>query len=230
MFDLKVLKNLKILLVEDDETILKELEKTLQIFVNEVFIAKNGKDAYSIYKLEKPDIVLTDIKMPILNGVELTKKIRESDYTTPIILMSAYSEQETLLKALNLGVDGYIIKPVELEELISGCVNSVKRKHSKSSDLIITFKNGLIFNNSTKELTYDGNCVELGIKEFGLLEMFINHREKAITKENIVSTLWPCDEITDSALKCVLSRLRKKIGEEHIVNIKGYGWKFTLEP
>lgn len=226
--DLIVLKNLKILVVEDDVPILIELEKTLQIFFDVVYTAQNGHDAYLIYKREKPDMVITDIKMPLVNGIEFIKKIRAEDYDTSIVLMSAYSEQETLLKALNLGVDGYIIKPVELEELLSNCLKSIKRQKNNAFSEKISFENGLIYHSLTKELTFDGAVVELGVKELRLLELFLENREKTMSKEYIVSTLWPLDEITDSAIKSLLSRLRKKVGENHIVNIKGYGWKFML--
>jgi two-component system, OmpR family, response regulator VanR len=226
--NLMILKHLSVLVVEDDVPILIELEKTLQIFFNVVYTAQNGHDAYLIYQRKKPDMVITDIKMPLLNGIDFIKKIREEDYDTSIVLMSAYSEQETLLKALNLGVDGYIIKPVELEELLNNCLKNLKRQKNNTFFEKVSFKNGLMYHNLTKELTHNGKAIELGIKELRLLELFLENREKTMSKEYIVSTLWPLDEITDSALKSVLSRLRKKIGEEHIINVKGYGWKFTL--
>lgn len=220
-------KDLNVLIVEDDEIILNELLATTSILFKEVFTAKNGQDGYLIFEFNKIDIILTDIKMPLLDGIGLVKKIREKNCECPIVVLSSYSEQSTLLKVLNLGVDGYLIKPVEFYELVDILLKATRIYTNKTTQ-IISFRNNKLFNTATKELLCDGKYIELGSKELLLLELFIKHQHKALSKNDIISTLWPLDEITDSALKGVLNRLRKKIGEEHIINIKGFGWKFSI--
>jgi len=225
--DISVLKKLNILIVEDDAIILDELAKTASMFFSEVFCAKNGQDAYATYGFEKIDLIVTDIKMPVIDGVTLIKKVREKDYETPIIVLSSYSEQETLLKVLNLGVSGYLVKPIEFEEFVQA-LQKATRRYANNDKQIFALNGDRFFNRQTKELFYDGKNVDLGTKELALLELFIENADKTIGKDAIISTLWPLDEITDSALKGVLNRLRKKIGEEHIVNVKGFGWKFSV--
>lgn len=226
--DITVLRNLSILIVEDDELVLHELEKTASILFKNVYSAKNGQDGFSVFEYESIDIVLTDIKMPILDGMGLVRKIRERSYEIPIVLLSSYSEQDMLLKILNLGVDGYLIKPVEFHELVETLLKATRRYNNKEAQ-IISFRSGKLFNTLTKELFLDGKNVELGAKELALLELFLKNRDRTISKEEITSTLWPLEEITDSALKGVLNRVRNKIGDEHIRNIKGFGWKFCID-
>lgn len=226
--DISVLKTLNVLIVEDDEIVLNELFATTSILFKEVFTARNGQDGYLIFEFNKIDIILTDIKMPILDGIEFVNKIREKNAECPIIVLSSYSEQSTLLKMLNLGVDGYLIKPIEFYELVETLLRTTRLYSNKTARLIY-FKNNKLFNTATKELFCNSQYIELGSKELLLLELFINNQNKALSKNDIISTLWPLDEITDSALKGVLNRLRKKIGEEHIINVKGFGWKFSID-
>jgi len=225
--NLTMLKNLNILIAEDDAIILDELYKTTSILFKEVFTAVNGQDAYSIFEYEKIDLIITDLKMPLLGGMDLIKKIRKKNYEIPIIILSSFSEQETLLKALNLGVSGYLIKPVEFYELVDILLKAARCYDDKQMQ-IIAFHNGKLFNTQTKELFFEGKNIELGAKELALLELFLKNNNKTISKNEIITSLWPLDEITDSALKGVLNRLRKKIGEDHIINVKGFGWKFCV--
>ncbi|MEW6552000.1 MAG: response regulator transcription factor [Campylobacterota bacterium] len=226
--DISVLKTLNVLIVEDDEIVLNELFATTSILFKEVFTARNGQDGYLIFEFNKIDIILTDIKMPILDGIGFVNKIREKNSECPIIVLSSYSEQSTLLKMLNLGVDGYLIKPIEFYELVETLLRA-SRLYSNKTARLIYFNNNKLFNTATKELFCNGQYIELGSKELLLLELFINNQNKTLSKNDIISTLWPLDEITDSALKGVLNRLRKKIGEEHIINVKGFGWKFSID-
>lgn len=226
--DIATLKKLTILIVEDDKIVLDELKKTASIFFKKVHTAQNGHEAYGIFEFETIDLLLTDIKMPLFDGVGLIRKIREKDYRLPIVVLSSYSEKETLLQIVNLGVDGYLVKPVELQSLIGVLLKALRRCEDEAAQ-IVSFKNNKIFNVSTKELFSNGKVTGLGIKELSLLELLIRNKNKALSKEDIVAALWPFEEVTDSALKGVLNRLRKKIGEEYIVNIKGYGWKFSIE-
>ncbi|MFW6307716.1 MAG: response regulator transcription factor, partial [Campylobacterales bacterium] len=103
-------KHLSLLFVEDDSIILEESVKTLEIFFDKVYSASNGKEALEIYRVQKPNIILSDIFMPNIGGLELVQTIREDDYKTPIIFLSAYSNRDILLKSINLSLDAYLIK------------------------------------------------------------------------------------------------------------------------
>ncbi len=226
-YDAHVLKNLTVLIAEDDIAVLNDMVQILSIFFKEVLQASNGEEAFTLYKAKKPNIVLSDIRMPISDGLAFAKQIRNIDQTTPILFISSYSEYTVLMKALNSGVDGYIIKPIELNEILQTITKSLRRSGIFEED-IVRFKNDILYNISTKELSQDGLIIDLGGKEHALLSVFLHNRKRTLTKTEIVDELWPLDEITDSALKSLLNRLRKKIGEEGIINVKNCGWRLSL--
>lgn len=223
---LKVFKNLSVLLVEDDLLIIEEMIKTLEIFFDKVYSANDGESALFIYKEMKPDIILSDIVIPKLSGLELAKAIRKENYKTPIVFLSAYSDRDTLLNSINLGLSAYLVKPFSLEELLEACYKSLARGDVEGR---VDFKNGVIYDIKKKELSKDGDLVDAGSKEKALLELLLRHTDKTLSKEEIVYELWPLDSISDSALKSLLSRLRKKIGEERLINVRGGGWRLCLD-
>jgi two-component system, OmpR family, response regulator VanR len=226
--EVHLLKNLTILVVEDDSAVLNDMVQMLSIFFKEVVQASNGAEAFLLYQEKKPHIILTDVQMPISDGLSLVKQIRTADPVTPILLISSYSEHTVLMKALNSGVDGYIIKPLELNEILQTITESLRRS-GIVKEKTVCFKKDILYNLSTKELSQDGLIIDLGVKEHALLSFFLHNRERTLTKIEIVDELWPLDEITDGALKSLLNRLRKKIGEEHIVNVKNIGWRLSLD-
>jgi len=226
-YDLHQLKNLTVLLAEDDKAVLNDMAQMLSIFFKEVLLASNGEEALRLYETKKPDIILSDIQMPLTDGVWLVKKIRASDYVTPILLISSYSEQSVLMNVVNSGIDGYIVKPIELEEVLASIINSLKRSEKPNVNTV-HLKNGMTYNLTTKELRKDGLFIDLGIKEHALFLFFLRHLNKTLTKKEIVDEIWPLDEISDSAFKGLLNRLRKKIGEESIENDKQNGWRLRL--
>ncbi|MFP4332255.1 MAG: response regulator transcription factor [Campylobacterales bacterium] len=221
-------KHLSLLFVEDDSIILEESVKTLEIFFDKVYSASNGKEALEIYRVQKPNIILSDIFMPNIGGLELVQTIREDDYKTPIIFLSAYSNRDILLKSINLSLDAYLIKPFTLEELLEACYKSVERIEKEFCEQI-DFKNGMIYDIKKKELKNGKTIIDMGSKEKALLELLFAKRDKTLSKEEIVYELWPLDSISNSALKSLLSRLRKKIGEDRLTNIRAGGWRLCLE-
>ena len=218
------LKKMSILLIEDDEIIQKETAETLNIFFDKVYVANNGYEGFESYEINRPNIVLSDIKMPVMDGLSLTNKIRMGDYLTPIILLTSHSDQKTLLKAVNSGIDGYILKPIELEDMLNTFSKAIKRFTQKKQ--IITFKNGLVYNMATEEIFINGEPLILGKKEKELLNLFIK-KNKTLSKEEIEAHLWPLESITNSALKNLLNRVRSKVGKDLIVSIKGSGWRLN---
>lgn len=106
--DVLLLRNKNILLAEDDKVVREQMGATLEMVFREVFVVKDGEEAFRVYEEKKPDILLVDIMMPKKDGLKLVKQIREKDYDTPIVMLSSFSDQEYLMKALNLSVDGYL--------------------------------------------------------------------------------------------------------------------------
>jgi DNA-binding response OmpR family regulator len=137
--------------------------------------------------------------------------------------MSSFAEQEMLLSAANLSIDGYLVKPVELEKLTFSICRAIQRTH-KSDGLVVLGKN-LFYNSATKELYHNGTVVTLGIKEQELLALLLNNRHTTITKDEIAKALWPLDPICESAIKNIVLRLRKKLGVNIIVSVRGIGYR-----
>ena len=115
--EMQKIKDISILLAEDEEELREFLKEYLQIFFTKVHTAESGDEAYKLYEDKKPDIIITDINMPSMDGLTLISKIREDDSDTKIIVMSAHSEEEKLLKAIELHLETYLIKPINAEKL-----------------------------------------------------------------------------------------------------------------
>ncbi|MBU3013421.1 diguanylate cyclase [Poseidonibacter lekithochrous] len=116
--DSKYIKKINLLYVEDEESVREILSKKLERFVKELYVAKDGEDGYSKYLELKPDIILTDITMPKLNGIEMSKKIREDNKTIPIIIISAHSDSNFLIDAIDCGITSYLLKPINKNKLL----------------------------------------------------------------------------------------------------------------
>ena len=223
-YKLEILKKLKILLIEDEFLVRNQTQKILGVFFNHVIVAANGIEALELLE-QSPDLILCDIKMPQMDGLTFAKRLRAMNNDTPIILLTSYSDQETLLKAVNLGIDGYLLKPIELDQLLEALERVVK-KLKINEDIVLLGKN-LTYNVLSNELYKDGKIITLGKKERLMLKLFIENPNRTLTKDEIIATIWDFDDITDSALKNLLGRLRSKIGYDLVVSVKNLGWKIN---
>ena len=219
------LKNFTLLYAEDDNEIQKEMAEYFQSYFKEVFVADNGNDALNLYKKHKPDVLILDIYMPHLSGLELAKYVREDDYITKIVLVTAYSKDTIMLEALNINVNHYIIKPATLYK-IKEMLHKISIELSRNAVNIIDFSENVYFNLSLKKL-YDNNVeIRLNKKESDLLELFIKNRDKTITMEDIMSSCWSdiFSEVSINSVKSLVSNLRKKLPEDTILNTYGVGY------
>lgn len=225
--NLSLLKNKKVLFAEDDIIMRDQMSEVLSMLFKKVFIAKDGKEAYSLYEEETPDLIITDIKMPIVDGLAFIEKVRHRNYDIPIILLTNYSEKDYLVHAANLSIDGYILKPVEFNLLTKTILKAMKRLHEKEE--IISLNNELFYNVVTQELYKKGVIVPLGGKELALLKLLIKNRPKTITKEEISEELWPLECICESAIKNLILRIRKKLSTDIIMSVRGVGYRLIIE-
>lgn len=223
--DLQILKKMTILWVEDDPLVLEQIAVLLSIFFKRVLTAESGEKAYELYEDEQPDIILSDLEIPKIGGIELFYMIRMKNQTIPIIVLSAYSDRNILLKAANAQIDGYIVKPVELETLLDAFRKVLPKMSVKRQ--IFTFQNGLIYNLLTEELFKETQLIALGKKEKKLLNLFVSNKDRVIEKDELIAHIWIHEDVSESALKNLLNRLRNKIGFELIVSVKGSGWKLN---
>jgi DNA-binding response OmpR family regulator len=161
--------------------------------------------------------------MPKMDGLSLVKKIRKHNYDIPIILLTSFSEQEFLLDASNLSVDGYLVKPVELEKLTYTLCRAVQRIPNNFTCILLNEQ--IVYNSDTQEFYFDGKLIILGNKEQKLLILLVENRHRTVTKEEIEKTLWPLDSVSSSAIKKLILRIRQKIGVDIIISIRGIGYR-----
>ncbi|ERJ29389.1 Putative two-component response regulator [Campylobacter concisus UNSWCS] len=219
----KILKNLTVLLVEDDSDSKKIMHDVLSDNFEKVFTAQNGDEGLKKFKKYNPNMVITDAFMPISDGLDMTRYIKEISKDTPIIVLSAHSEKETLLKAIDVGVDKYLIKPIMVDDLLNTLENVAKNKIETSS--IIQVANGYSFNKIKRVLIRDGVEISLTKKELAFISLLIKRLGTLVLHDEIKSVVWVGESVTEAAIRTFVKRVRDKVGNSFIKNVPGLGYK-----
>ncbi|AXX95794.1 response regulator transcription factor [Arcobacter ellisii] len=220
-------KNIKILYVEDDEIARENGVEYLQNFFETIYEASDAIVALQLYEKYKPDIIITDIQMPKLNGLEFVKKIRQKDKKTQIIIITAFCDKNYLLKAIELQLVKYLIKPVkekEFEEALFLCVNSLQEDNSN----IVKLENEIYFDTFNKNLVIKDEIVKLRAKEILFLELLIKNKNRYVTYEEIENYVWRESVMTKDALKTLVKNLKTKIPKDLILNLTNSGYKINV--
>ena len=235
----KYVKDISILFVEDDREISKEMELLLKEIFTKIEIAFDGIEALEKYNsyFEKNnshvDIIITDIQMPNMNGIELIKKVYEKNQNQKIIVLSAHNESEYLMELVNLGIYRFILKPMDYNNFleviykISKEIFIEKNSANKEKEIIIKLADELFWNSELKQLYLNNKLFKLTKKEFLLIELLSKIPEKIHVNEEIISYVWEEDNDNGdiSNLKNLISRLRSKLPILKIENIYGFGYK-----
>ena len=219
----KILKNLTVLLVEDDSDSKKIMHDVLSDNFEKVFTAQNGDEGLKKFKKYNPNMVITDAFMPISDGLDMTRHIKEISKDTPIIVLSAHSEKETLLKAIDVGVDKYLIKPIMADDLLNTLENVAKNKIETSN--IIQVANGYSFNKIKRVLIIDGVEISLTKKELAFISLLIKRLGTLVLHDEIKSVVWVGESVTEAAIRTFVKRVRDKVGNSFIKNVPGLGYK-----
>jgi len=220
------LKNVSILCVEDEDGIRDIIVKTLKYYFNEVYEASNGEDAYNIYEEYRPKIILSDIQMSKMNGIDFVKKVREVDLNVMVIMLTAHSDSEYLMELINLNINHFILKPLNLEKLDEGLKKYVQRNLFESLKL----SDDLVLDVLKRELIYKNNeRIALRKKEKDFLEMLYKNRNSVTKYEQIEFELWLDKEMTTYALRSFIKELRMKIPINIIKNIPQEGYSLIVE-
>ncbi|QDF28937.1 response regulator transcription factor [Halarcobacter anaerophilus] len=217
----KILKELKILFVEDEINISKLLKDALADYFFSFTIANNGEEGLEKYKKINPDIIITDIMMPKLDGLEMTKRIREENETIPIIVLSAFSDKEKLLKAIDIGITKYFIKPFDPEEVLE-YLCAIAKKLNKNR--IVYLNKNFSFDRNTNNLYEDNVLVNITKREKSFINLLIKNKNDITSVDELKETLWEEEEISDERVRTFIKRLRKKTSKELIKNIAGQGY------
>ena len=221
----------RILIVEDEPISLEMLSKTLKEDFN-VLTADNGKKGFELYKKFNPHIIISDLNMPIMNGIELIQKIRELDQNSKIIITTFKNDVQTLLQATELKLFKYLIKPIDfiaLKNIIKESIEELNRFNTVALNLI-NISTTLIWKTSEFELFSNNQIVKLTPKEKKVLNLLLQKPNQVFTYNEIIYEVWEKNnEIGDrKTLKTMITSLRKKIEDVEINNVYGYGYKIAL--
>jgi two-component system, OmpR family, response regulator VanR len=228
ILDLTLLKNMNVLIVEDDEAILNNICQSLQLLFAHVYKATNGIDAYSLYKKHKPHFILSDISMPYEDGLTFIENIREQDTQTPVIIFSAFSSEEFLLRASNLQIDGYIVKPLSLDKLLPPIFRAMKRlNHTQILPKIINIHPDFQYDLSQQKLSQNQKEISLGKKERLLFNLLCKQTGNTVNKEEISRQVWKNEFMTESAMKNLIASCRKKTDKNSIASDSCLGWRIN---
>jgi len=222
-------KNIKVLYVEDDDIARENGIEYLENYFDTIYDASNGLDALSLYEKHTPEIIITDIEMPKIDGLELVQKIREKDKKTQIIITTAYSHKEYLLRAIELTLVKYLIKPITQEAFdlaIDLCIHNIMDDQSSSN--IIKISENTFFDSYNKTLVTDNTLIKLRTKELDLLVLLLKNKTRFVTYNEIENEIWLDSVMTKDALKTVIKNLKSKLPLDTISNLSGTGYKIEL--
>lgn len=222
MRDYEDLKLLNVLYVDDDEQLRHSMEKTLSLIVSNVATASNGLAALEYFYNKRVDIILLDIRMGDMSGIDVANEIRKTHKDIPIIIVSSYTEVDDLLLACKLNLIDYLKKPVDLRALIDVLQEALL--HLKEKGLLVRqVIDDVSYNYLSKCLIKNEVTTPLTKNEILVLELLLSQRGKLITYETFFNVLE--EEMSDGALKNLMLRLRKKIGEDRSIrNLSRIGY------
>lgn len=219
----------KILVVDDEEYIVELLEINLKQQGYDTISAYSGIQALEQAKRTRPDLILLDIMMPDMDGLETCRKLREDRVLkkVPIIMLSAKSEETDKVIGLGVGADDYITKPFGIRELLARINVALRRVERNLTDDELICVGALQINPSAYTVSVNGNPVSLTLTEYSILQYLAQHLDHVITRESLVSALSPVVSIEQGAINVHMLNLRRKIGDNYIVTVRGIGYKLV---
>lgn len=222
----------KILVVEDEEKIARLLELELEFEGYTVTKAEDGIEALEKFRTGEWDLILLDVMLPGIDGIEVLRRIRKTDPVTPIIMLTAKSSVDDKVTGLDLGANDYVTKPFSIEELLARIRACLRMQQltveEKDEDGWEEFA-GLKINEKSREVIRNGDAVELTPREFDLLLYLFHNRRQVLTREQILDAVWGYDYYGDTNIVDVYIRyLRKKIDQPYdnllIHTVRGVGY------
>lgn len=213
MPDIKALSNYTLLFVENEKGIRENFEEYFNLLFKKVYIACDGKEGLDLYIKNKPDLIITDIKMPVMDGIELVRRIRKHDKLTSIVIISAHTEVDLLLKSIPLNLIDYVVKPL----------NNVKLEHLFEKFIQKKENPDFFYDKDKSEVIMNGKVHTLSLKENIFLDKIINGK-RVISYEEIELDIWDGKEMSQNALRVFIKNLRKKLPDNFIKNVPNHGY------
>lgn len=220
------LKYLKVLFVEDEEKIRKHIACSISYLVDEVREAGNGEEALEILKNYCPDIIITDLEMPIMNGIDFIQEVRKTNKDIPIVILTAHTNNEYLLNLIDMHIEHFIIKPINFEKLLDvlkKCENTIQKFKTIQQTLPL----GYYYDWDKKTLTYEDDEIKLTKKQISFLELLFRNSRRIVSYNEIEKYVWCGDVMTENSIRSLVKSLRKKLPDNLIENLSGIGYKLV---
>ena len=219
---LDVLSNKKVLCLEDEEAILKNICASLELFFAEVKGVTDGFDALELAMSGAYDVLVLDISVPNIDGLEIAKKVRAINQKIPIVILSSHVEQEYLWRAVELKITRYLAKPYDKKSFIKALEDVAFELVGRTPT--IRLNDELEYDFGKKALYVNGQISHLSKSESKLLEYFLNNKNQTITYEQIFDYIWDYEQPTKEAIKTIVKELRRKLGKDVIKNLDVGGY------
>lgn len=220
-----------ILVVEDEENVHSFLKLELEYEGYEVTVCENGREAYELAKKHAYDMILLDLMLPGMNGLEVCRRIREDDIMTPIIMLTARDTVMDRITGLQLGADDYLPKPFDTQELITRMKVIFRRANQKQSveeTATLKFKD-ISLDIASRQVIRDEHVIDLTNKEFKLLWMFMKNINRVLTREVLLDQVWGYEHtvetnVVDVYIRYLRNKLNEADKEEYIQTVRGVGY------
>jgi len=223
----------KILFADDEESIRDSYHEMLREYFKDVVGAKDGKEAYDMYLEKSPDVVLLDVRMPKRTGIEVARKIRETDKKTKIIIVSAFSEKEMLLEACELHLLKYIIKPItfsQLDSVLNQAIEELDNENDKKD--LLKISRSISLDRKNMVMIDSKKQVKLTRNEIKLLKLLLNKPNYAVSNEDILKYVWEDNyknEFDLNKVRVLVYRLNKKLSHDIVNSNYGMGYELTTK-
>ncbi len=226
----------RILVIEDDPSILRGLQLNLGMEGYTVRSATDGETGLKLATTEKPDLVVVDVMLPRLGGLEVVREIRREDPDLPVLILSAKGQEGDKVAGLKLGADDYIVKPFGLKELLARIDALLRRRRTRGetgSSKTVKKVGAIEVDLATRRATVRGKALELTSREFDLLAFFVSHPDRVFSREQLMESVWGSRYFgTARTVDNFVARLRNHIGDDadnprHLETVRGIGYRFN---
>lgn len=215
---------MRILIIEDEHKIANSIKRGFEQETWATDVAYDGEDGYDLASSEDYDLIVLDLMLPKMDGIEICKKLREAGNNTPILMLTARGSLGDKVEGLGSGADDYLVKPFAFEELLARVRALVRRpKEIQKNELKIK---DLVLNTSSYEVKIGERHLELSKKEFALLEYLMRNIGRVLSKENIIAHVWDYEaDILPNTVEVFIGYLRDKLGKNYIKTVRGFGYR-----
>ncbi|MEA2734592.1 MAG: two-component system, OmpR family, alkaline phosphatase synthesis response regulator PhoP [Humisphaera sp.] len=221
-----------VLVIDDEKDLLELVRYNLEKEHLDVITASDGQSGLEIGLRHKPDLVLLDLMMPGMNGLEVCKQLRSDPRTkrVPIIMLTAKAAETDKIVGLEMGADDYIVKPFSVRELLARVRAVLRRTNADVEGEDVIRRGSLTVDVARHEVTWDSQPVSLTATEFRILEFLVNRPNRVNSRDEIINGALDRDEsIYDRTIDVHITALRKKlgVGSKHILTVRGFGYKWS---